>query len=98
MGSNKAVNHVRYSAEDWRGLVSEFSNSTLDRDSFCQSKGMSPLRLLHWQKVLRSDGLKLPASKIKSSFVDLGALKAEAPSLELKLDLGGNVVLTITRR
>jgi hypothetical protein len=37
MGSNKVVNHVRYSAEDWRGLVSEFLNSTLERHSHLDS-------------------------------------------------------------
>ena len=91
---------VRYSKQEWQGFVSEFLASDQDCRSFCQDKGLNPSRFMRWQGVFRNEVSAHEGQP--AGFMELGAPKfpafpLQAGALEIKLDLGGGVVLTLTR-
>ncbi len=78
--------------------MSEFMVSGQDRLVFCQDKGLNPACLRRWQEVFRKEASSSGGQPV--AFVDLGSLNSPSlrtRALELKLDLGGGVVLTLTR-
>ena len=94
------------SASDWQGVVSRFSESGLTVTAFCAGEGISPASFYRWRGIL-SGGIEAPGSAHNGptpAFVelgDLGVVGAPAPSatghLEIRLDLGGGLLLTLVR-
>ncbi|WP_434782908.1 IS66 family insertion sequence element accessory protein TnpA [Ferrovum myxofaciens] len=98
----KRSRRIRHSRQDWQGFVSEFLTGGQDCKSFCRDKGLNPSRLIRWQGVFRNEISPAISQMQPVGFLDLGTLPAPEPQprtgiLELKLDLGGGVVLTLTR-
>lgn len=83
----------RLSARLWREMVARFSSSGLSAEAFSERERVSLASLKHWQEQLSHGGEQSESSK----FVDLGSLNASGSRLEVRLDLGDGVLLTLSR-
>lgn len=91
----------RRSPEQWRALVEAQSRSDLTQQAFCEREGISVMSLLNWRKRLAGQDAGMTSKAVDvASFVEIGHLApsaSSAPPLTLTLDLGGGVVLTLSR-
>ena len=96
----------RRSAETWRALVARFAQSGLTEEVFCQGEGVSAKLFHRWRaKRVRARPLSAvekptrvaPSPALSAGFVDLGSLKDSGSKLEMRLDLGGGVLLHVVR-
>ena len=91
------------SAQAWGELVKQQKASGLSVPAFCRREGISAWTLYGWRSRLRSGQLRRPESRAApareaASFIDLGALRAPATERwEIRLDLGGGIVLHLVR-
>ncbi len=88
------------SAQVWRSLVSGFANSGLGLAAYCAREGICKGSFYRWRALLggrvKRAAVALPKSVApEPAFVDLGPLAAPSARLELRVDLGGGVVLHI---
>jgi hypothetical protein len=100
---------LRRSEQAWRELVERQAHSGLSVQAFCRDEGVSPWGLYQWRSRLRGKrkrGMPVPAGTqaavsasepAKSGFIDLGALGPSRTRCEIRLDLGGGVVLQVVR-
>ena len=93
----------RRNAQTWGELVKRQRASGLSVPAFCRREGINAWTLYGWRSRLRSgqprrpEGRPAPA-KAASSFIDLGALRAPTTERwEIRLDLGGGIVLHLAR-
>ena len=94
----------RRSAQAWRAVVARFGQSGLTEEAFCEREGVG-LKLFHRWRVKRSSAaprgvVDKPARVAPgptAGFVDLGALKDGGARLEMRLDLGGGLLLHVVR-
>lgn len=105
----KAVERQRLGADAWRGLVSRFADSGVSVRVFCAREGISDSSFNRWRKRLNDGASRPPAVRKRaivpssvSGFVDLGALSSAAGArqperIELRLDLGGGMMLHLVR-
>jgi putative transposase len=94
----------RRSAQVWREAVRRFAQSGLAEEAFCEREGLG-LKLFHRWRSKR--GIAAPRAVIEKAarvspsptagFVDLGSLKDSGSRLEMRLDLGGGVLLHVVR-
>lgn len=94
-------------SDAWRGLVTKFADSGLSVREFCAQESISDSSFNRWRKRLNQGASRLPVVRKRaimgsSGFVDLGALDASASAMkleriELKLDLGGGLMLHLVR-
>jgi len=94
----------------WRELFHRFSGAGLTVEAFCQREGLSRSSFNRWRSRLPMRSGTVAATAVGASdkrqsaapFVDLGLLGAAgtaAPAgLEMRLDLGGGLSLTLVRR
>jgi putative transposase len=93
----------RRNAQTWGELVKQQEASGLSVPAFCRREGISAWTLYGWRSRLRSGQPRRPESrpapaKEATSFIDLGALRAPAiERWEIRLDLGGGIVLHLVR-
>jgi hypothetical protein len=93
----------RRGAAAWRGVLARFAASGLTAVAFCEREGVSSKSLYRWRSRLGSAPDQLPARKVVgvtntvAGFVDLGTLSSPHSRLELRVDLGGGVILQIAR-
>jgi putative transposase len=86
-------------------MVARFAQSGLTEEAFCQGEGVSPKLFHRWRtKRVRATPRAVlekprvtPSPIATSGFVDLGALKDSGSKLEMRLDLGGGVLLHVVR-
>jgi hypothetical protein len=104
VGSSGRVRRKRRSSEEWQGLLSRFAASGLSVAAFCRRESVSTASFQRWRKLLDADAGRERASDTLAGFVDLGPLAAHAAAgpasagrLEVKLELGGGVVLHLVR-
>jgi hypothetical protein len=95
---------IRRSAEVWRELIAQQSSSELAVQEFCQREGLNASVFWRWRSRLKSGAegnraaTRAPAStEIATPFIDLGDLRSSGSRLEVRLELGGGVVLSIAR-
>ncbi len=96
----------RRSAETWRAMVARFAQSGLTEEAFCEGEGVSA-KLFHRWRMKRGKSMPravvdrparvAPSAASGSGFVDLGSLKDSGSKLEMRLDLGGGVLLHVVR-
>lgn len=100
------VKRQRLAADAWRELMAKFSGSGLSVREFCRREGISTSSFNWWRSRFNgSSGALSSATPISAApageFVDLGTLRARAASpserFELRLDLGGGVILHLVR-
>lgn len=92
----------------WRELLSRFDEGDETVQAFCQREGVSK-SAFHRRRSLRGLACEAApamvqadrgAAQRRGGFVELGALcgsSTKAPRLELTLDLGGGVTLSVVR-
>ncbi len=103
----------RLALSSWREVMRRFEGAGATVSEFCAREGLSTSSFYRWRERLGSGGdegsaarsgrrseLSMPATA--AGFIDLGRLAAPprdaGAGLELRLDLGGGVVLQIVRR
>jgi hypothetical protein len=98
MGQSK---RIRRGTAGWRKLFSRQSRSGLTVPEFCRREGINASLFRRWQSRLvglESVGKVTPVSvEAAEPFIDLGALRSSGRRLEVRLDFGGGVVLSIAR-
>jgi putative transposase len=96
----------RRSAESWRAMVARFAQSGLTEEVFCHGEGVSAKLFHRWRmKRVRATPPAAvdkptrvaPSPAATSGFVNLGSLKESGSKLEMRLDLGGGVLLHVVR-
>jgi putative transposase len=83
-------------------VVAGYAGSGLTMPAYCSREGISEASFYRWRRVLggRGQHTAVPAVTpviMPNDFVDLGTLAQPSARLELRLDLGGGLVLQIAR-
>jgi hypothetical protein len=101
MGQSK---RIRRSAAVWQQLFSRQSSSGLSVPKFCRREGINASLFRRWRLTLKDSEIDRrvatraePAAQEPVPFIDLGDLRSGGPRLEVRLDLGGGVILSIAR-
>ena len=93
--------HVRRSERQWRALLARFEQSAMTVSEFCRREGICTASFYRWRRLLGEADIgdrPMPPANRSADFVDLDALSLTGPDrLELKLDLGGGLVLHLVR-
>lgn len=92
----------RRSAREWSELLSRFAASGLSVAAFCEQEEISAASLYRWRSLLGGaiESHAMDADAPMPAFVDLGDLGSLRPAserLEIRLDLGGGLVLSLVR-
>jgi putative transposase len=101
----KQVKRRRLGADVWRGLVTKFADSGVSVRAFCAHEGISTSTFNWWRWRLAGSSGADPSSERSATmaageFVDLGTLPtptSQPQRFELRLDLGGGLVLHLVR-
>jgi len=93
----------RLSADAWRAVLARFAESGLTVQAFCAREAVGIASLYQWRAKL-GGAVGEPKSRATAGeslktagFVDLGTLSASVSRVELRLDLGGGVLLHLVR-
>lgn len=103
MAGTKKGKGARRSEGEWRALLSRYRISGLSIEAYCRREAISAASFYRWRGVLGDEGRDSGEGAGGEStpvFVDVGALNpmvSAKPRLELKLDLGGGLVLHVVR-
>ena len=96
----------RRSEQTWRELVTRQVDSGVSVQSFCQRERLNLNTFYGWRSKLRARTAvsagkasvdKATVSEPAGGFIDLGSLEGSASRYEIRLDLGGGVVLQVVR-
>jgi len=99
----------RLGVEGWRGLLAQFVVSGLTVSAFCAREAVSAASFYRWRSQFGAESevaQRLPVVPVvkrgdaKTAFVDLGALGRSdglSSRFELRLELGGGLVLSLVR-
>ena len=97
----------RRSEGAWREIVARQEQSGLTVQEFCEREGLKAASLYGWRVRLRQEsagkGASSPisrrarAEKVSGEFIDLGAIDSSRGRFEVRLDLGGGVLLHLVR-
>jgi transposase-like protein len=95
---------IRRSAAVWRQLFSRQSSSGLSVPEFCRREGINASLFRRWRSSLEAQGkrIRVPSkaglrAEAPAPFIDLGGIGMGGPRFEVRLDLGGGIVLSIAR-
>ena len=103
------IRRRRLGADAWRAILERFSRSDLTVQAFCQQEAVSVASFYRWRSLLGTPSARkarlplrepsTPQSTLTpSGFLDLGTLGASPSShLEVRLELGGGLVLHVVR-
>ena len=92
----------------WREIVARQEESGLTVQEFCEREGLKTASLYGWRVRLRREsggksaaaprpGRRAAAEKVSGEFIDLGAIDSSRGRFEVRLDLGGGVLLHLVR-
>ena len=89
----------RRSREQWQALLARFGTAGMSVASFCVRESISEASFYRWRGLLPSSGAGHPDAQSAGAFVDLGPMTSgqREARLEVRLDLGGGVVLHVVR-
>ena len=89
----------RRSREQWQVLLARFGTAGMSVASFCARESISEASFYRWRGLLPSPGAGHPVAQSAGAFVDLGPVASgqREARLEVRLDLGGGVVLHLVR-
>jgi len=94
----------RRSAQAWREVVARFAQSGLTEEAFCEREGLGAKLFHRWRTKRGSPAPRTMVDKParvapspSAGFVDLGSLKDGGSKLEMRLDLGGGVLVHVVR-
>jgi transposase-like protein len=101
MGQSK---RIRRGAAVWRQLFSLQSSSGLSVPEFCRREGVNASLFRRWRSMLKGStpdrevtARTQRAVESQAPFIDLGEPRSGRTRLEVRLDLGGGLVLSIAR-
>jgi hypothetical protein len=101
MGQRK---RIRRGTAGWLKLFARQSSSELSVPEFCRREGINAGLFRRWRSTLNESQTERrvtartePAAGVSAPFIDLGGLRPGGPRVEVRLDLGGGVVLSIAR-
>lgn len=94
----------RLSADAWRAVMTRFAASGMSVAAFCERESIGIASFYQWRSKLAGviEGGRLSQQSQEepekpAGFMDLGTLNASTSRLELRLDLGGGVVVHLVR-
>ena len=96
----------RRSEKVWRELLARQACGGLSVQAFCRREGLNVNSFYGWRLKLRAsiagreDAATMSGSKAREGsgdFIDLGSLSGGSSRYEIRLDLGGGVVLQVVR-
>ena len=90
----------RRSREEWRAVFDRFEESGLGVEAFCEREGVGKSSFGRWRSFLADTGLAggAAAPAERAGFVDAGLIGLGGGGrIEVRLDLGGGVVLHVLR-
>ena len=99
----------RRSGLAWRALVEGYRATGLSLERYCEREGIGIASYHRWRRLLAQAtpaaraGRRSPTKGVavaptaSGAFVDLGTLPSASSRVELRLDLGGGVMLQIAR-
>jgi hypothetical protein len=96
----KRVRQRRRGAAGWGELVGRFATSGLRTPAFCAREGISAQSLRRWRSRLGGEPVRDRnggAVTDPGGFIDLGEVRAGGARLEVRLELGAGLVLSIAR-
>src|ERR1700682_3966920 len=95
---------IRRSATVWRGLFSRQSKSGLSVPEFCRRERINAALFRRWRLTLKDSDTDdraaagaEPAAQVAVPFIDLGDLRSSGARVEVRLELGAGIVLSIAR-
>lgn len=95
---------IQRSAETWRELVVRQERSGLSVQAFCRQERLNAWTFYGWRSRLRKSAAVAEDPVVvrqqnnePTRFIDLGALSGVSSRCEIRLDLGGGVVLQVVR-
>ena len=100
------IGRERRSESAWREIVSRQAESGLSVQAFCEHEGIKAASLYGWRSRLQQETQsKSPVAraprklqeKPAEEFIDLGTLSSSRSRFEVRLDLGGGVLLQLVR-
>jgi len=97
----------RRSESTWREIVERQGHSGLSVKAFCEREGIKTASFYVWRSRLQQEARdksaptrsprKARPDKPTGEFIDLGALSSSRSRFEVRLDLGGGVLLHLVR-
>jgi len=98
----------RMDAESWVAVLARFEHSGQSVAQFCEREGLGTASFYRWRSILeaKADGGVSPGrdrvkpQELAREFLDLGTVGSKGGDLsrmEVRLDLGGGLVLTVVR-
>jgi hypothetical protein len=96
------IKRVRRSEAMWREIFAQQATSGVSGQEFCRVEGIHPTVFRRWRLRLKGNGKiekakSRVAVKVETPFIDIGAVAASRSALEVRLELGGGMVLSIAR-
>ena len=97
------IRQRRYRAETWRKIMGRFEESGLAAPAFCARERISIQGLRRWRSRLGGESdqaLVAKAAQLTSKtagFIDLGDLRSSGSRIEVRLELGAGLILSIAR-
>jgi putative transposase len=94
----------RRSVETWRELVARQDRSGLSVQAFCRQEQLNAWTFYRWRSRLCKNAavaedrvVVREQNRDRAGFMDLGALSGVSSRFEIRLELGGGVVLHVVR-
>jgi transposase-like protein len=95
------IKRIKRSEAAWRELFERQAASGASVQEFCRSEGINPGVFRRWRSALSSKIKKTKrtaaVSKVAAPFIDIGAVDSSRSRFEVRLELGGGVILNIGR-
>ncbi len=98
------IKRVKRSAAMWRELFSRQGSCGLTVTEFCRREGINAGLFRRWRSALDRSGEESEAAPESASgaksiapFIDLEALSSRGSRFEVRLELGGRIVLNLVR-
>ncbi|NJL18355.1 MAG: IS66 family insertion sequence element accessory protein TnpB [Nitrospira sp.] len=90
-----ASKRVRLGREDWRALIARQAKSGLSVAAFCAHERLGAASFYQWRSRLSGEA-KRSDIEPREAFLDLGTVR-DSGRFELRIDLGGGLVLQLVR-
>ena len=94
----------RLGASAWRAALGRFAHSDMTVSAFCKRERVCLSSFYRWRSILGSNegepsavDRAVTVAQRPAPFVDLGPLGASGSRLEVRLDLGGGLMLSVVR-
>jgi hypothetical protein len=96
----------RRDSQAWQEVLDRYASSGLKVGAFCERESISEGSFYRWRSILQGSGGKKKsrgaaagsvAAISGTPFIELGSLSSGSSRVELRLELGGGVLLTVVR-